>query len=351
VPENVNKNRREKMKDLVPFLKTLTAGISLSAEESYNAMTIIMDGEATPAQIAGYLVALRMKGETVDEIVGAAKAMREHATRIDVGDMFVVDTCGTGGAPAKGTLNVSTLAAFVAVGAGVTIAKHGNRSASSLCGSADLLEALGLNLDLTPEEVADCVKTVGIGFLFALKLHKSMKYAIGPRKEMSIRTIFNVLGPLTNPAGAQAQVMGVFDEALVEPIANVLLNLGTKHAMVVHGSGGYDEITTTGTTKVAEAKDGKVTVSTIDPSDLGISIAKPEDLLGGDVERNVEIAHSVLNNEPSPALDIVLLNAAAAIVVGRKAADMKEGIEKARESVASGAAAGKLDALVKRSNE
>lgn len=338
------------MESLIPYLKKVSSNQSLTTQESYEAMTAIMDGAATPAQIAGYLVALRMKGETVAEITGAARAMREHATPVDVGDRFAVDTCGTGG-DAKGTFNVSTLAAFVAAGAGVSIAKHGNRAASSQCGSADLLAGLGVNLDLNPQQVADCVKTIGIGFLFAPKLHQAMKYAIGPRREMGIRTVFNILGPLTNPAKAKAQLMGVFDEALVEPMAEVLLSLGSEHAMVVHGSGGYDEITTTGTTTIAEAKDGAVRVWTLDPLDVGIPRSDPDDLLGGDVARNVSISRSILSNEPSPCLDLVVLNAAAAIVVGKKAENIKDGLETARKSISSGAALATLQSLIARSNQ
>ncbi|HNT35860.1 MAG TPA: anthranilate phosphoribosyltransferase [bacterium] len=337
------------MESLIPFLKKVVSNQSLSAQESHEAMTIIMDGEATPAQIAGYLVSLRMKGETPEEIVGAARAMREHATPVDVGDLFVVDTCGTGG-DAKGTINVSTLAAFIAAGAGVSIAKHGNRAASSRCGSADLLAGLGVNLDLAPEQVAECIKTIGIGFLFAPKLHQAMKHAIGPRREMGIRTIFNVLGPLTNPANAKAQLMGVFDETLVEPLAEVLCLLGSEHAMVVHGYGGYDEISSTGPTKIAEAKNGSIHLWTLDPKDLGVPYANSRDLLGGDVNQNIAITRRILDNELSPCLDLVVLNAAAAIVVGKKAEDMREGIEVARKSVASGSAREKLQQLITRSN-
>ena len=338
------------MDALLPYLKHVTNEEDLTEQQSYEAMTVIMEGLATPVQIAGFLVGLRMKGETVDEIVGAARSMREHATRIDVGDLYVVDTCGTGG-DAKGTLNVSTLAALVAAGADIPVAKHGNRAASSKCGSADLLAGLGVNLDISPEAVSECIKTIGIGFLFAPKLHQAMRYAIGPRREMAIRTIFNVLGPLTNPASAQGQVLGVFDANLVEPIAHVLLQLGTERAIVVHGSGGYDEITTTGLTSVAEVKNGRVSKLTIDPEELGLPKASPDSLLGGTVEQNVEIAQSVLNNQSCPALDIVLLNAAAAIIVGKKAETLREGLQKAKESVASGAALAKLEALVARSNE
>jgi anthranilate phosphoribosyltransferase len=305
----------------------------------------ILRGEATPAQIGSLLVALRMKGETVEEIAAAARVMREHATRIHPKDARVVDTCGTGGDGAH-TFNISTAAALVASGAGVTVAKHGNRSVSSRCGSADVLEALGVPLDLEPAEVEQCLNTVGIAFLFAPRFHPAMKHAAGPRKELGIRTLFNLLGPLSNPAGATAQVLGVFDRKWVEPLARVLADLGVQRGFVVHGSDGLDEMTLSGPTDVAELLEGRVSLAVVRPESYGLALCRPEELRGGTVGENVRILREVLEGKLHGAKrDVVLLNAAAAIVAGEKAADLGEGIARARQAIDSGAALGKLEAL------
>lgn len=321
-------------------------GEDLTEEEMQEAMNEIMTGAATPAQIASFITALRIKGETVDEITGAAKVMREKATRINANGHIVVDTCGTGGDMAH-TFNISTTAAFVVAGTGLTVAKHGNRSVSSACGSADVLQALGVNIELRPIDVERCLNETGIGFLFAPLFHEAMKHAIGPRKEIGIRTIFNILGPLTNPAGAKAQVLGVYSHGLTETMAKVLMKLGAAHCFVVHGTDGLDEITITGTTKVSEGKNGKVKTYTVKPSDFGLKKAKKVDLLGGNAEENAKITMAVLSGEKGPRRDIVLLNAAAAIVAGGKAKTLKEGVKLAGESIDSGAAKEKLESLKK----
>ena len=322
----------------------------LTEEEMQEAMNEIMTGAATPAQIASFITALRIKGETVDEITGAAKVMREKATRIKASDHVVVDTCGTGGDMAH-TFNISTTAAFVVAGTGLIVAKHGNRSVSSACGSADVLQALGVNIDLRPIDVERCLNEIGIGFLFAPLFHEAMKFAIGPRKEIGIRTIFNILGPLTNPAGAKAQVLGVYSHGLTETMAKVLMKLGANHCFVVHGADGLDEITITGTTKVSEGKNGKVRTYTVRPSDYGLKKAKKVDLLGGDANENAKITMAVLSGEKGPKRDIVLLNAAAAIVAGGKAKTLKEGVKLAAESIDSSAAKEKLEAMKRFTNQ
>ena len=316
----------------------------LSEVEAVTAMEAIMNGDATPAQIACYITALRMKGETVEEITGSVRVMRAKATRIPTKHALLVDTCGTGG-DGSHTFNISTIAAFIVAGAGVPVAKHGNRSVSSKCGSADVLRELGVNVEASVETVSRCIDDVGIGFMFAPLLHSAMKYAIGPRREIGIRTIFNALGPLTNPAGAQAQVLGVYTAELVEPLAHVLQRLGSTMACVVHGDDGLDEITTTTTTHVSLLYDGAVTNDVIDPQDFGIELARPEDLKGGDAEENAAIALNVLGGDTGPKRDIVLLNAAAALVVGGKAADMEQGISLAAATLDSGAALQKLEEL------
>ncbi len=322
-------------------------GKNLTREETAMAMEEILRGEATPAQIGALLVALRMKGETVEEIAAAARVMREHATRIHAQDPRVVDTCGTGGDGAQ-TFNISTAAAIVAAGAGVTVAKHGNRSVSSRCGSADVLEALGVKLDLAPESVERCLNTVGMAFLFAPRFHPAMKHAAGPRKELGIRTVFNLLGPLSNPAGATAQVLGVFDKKWVEPLARVLADLGVQRGFVVHGEDGLDEITLAGPTLAAEIREGAVVhLAMIQPQELGFSPCRAEDLRGGTVEENARILREILEGKLRGAKrDVVLLNASAAIVAGGKAKDLSEGIEKARQAIDSGAALGKLKTLI-----
>jgi anthranilate synthase/phosphoribosyltransferase len=323
-------------------------GDSLTIEEAEEVMSQIMSGEATPAQIGGYLMALRMKGETVDEITGSARAMRRAAVRVKTvtPPAELVDVVGTGG-DGSGTFNISTTAAFVVAGAGQKVAKHGNRAASSKSGSADVLGALGVNLELTPEQVTRAIDEVGIGFLFAVKHHPAMKHAIGPRREMGVRTIFNILGPLTNPAGAMSQVTGVYDGDMTETLARVLGELGSQGAFVFHGHGGLDELTTTGPNKVSRLQEGLVTTEILDPADLGFARARPEELLGGTPEENAEITRAILSGEPDGARrDVVVLNAAAALVASGKARDFPEGIQLASESIDSGAALTVLDRLV-----
>jgi anthranilate synthase/phosphoribosyltransferase len=323
-------------------------GESLSIDEAEEVMSQIMGGEATPAQIGSYLTALRMKAETVAEITGSVRAMRHSAVAVrpQAGPAELVDTCGTGGDGA-GTFNISTTAAFVGAGAGQKVAKHGNRSVSSKSGSADVLLALGVNLDLTPEQVAQAVDKVGIGFLFAPKLHPAMKHAIGPRRELGVRTIFNILGPLTNPAGALSQVVGVYDERLTEPLARVLAELGSRGAFVVHGHGGLDELTTTGPNRVSRLQNGEVVTEILDPATLGFAPATPADLLGGTAEDNAEITRDILAGRgKGPQRDVVVLNAAAALVAAGKADDLPTGIKLAGESLDSGAALAVLDNFI-----
>ncbi|OHE24371.1 MAG: anthranilate phosphoribosyltransferase, partial [Syntrophus sp. GWC2_56_31] len=294
-------------------------GENLREGEMMTVMTEVMEGAATPAQIAAFMTAIRMKGETVEEVTGAARIMRQKATRIDARAPVVVDTCGTGG-DGSNTFNISTTTAFVVAAAGLTVAKHGNRAVSSGCGSADVLEALGVKIDADPEIVEECLQEVGIGFLFAPRLHGAMKYAIGPRREIGIRTIFNMLGPLTNPAGATSQLIGVYDPKLTEMFAGVLKNLGTKRAFIVHGADGLDEATVTGETRVSELKDGVITTYNIDPLELFGEIIPASDLRGGDAEANARITTEVLTGALQGACrQIVLLNAALAIVAGCRA--------------------------------
>ena len=323
-------------------------GEDLSQEEAAATMSEIMSGDATPAQIACFITALRLKGETVDEITGCARIMREKVTRIETQADLLVDTCGTGGDGAH-TFNISTTAALVTAGAGLHIAKHGNRSVSSRSGSADVLKALGVNIEADAATVARCVDEVGIGFMFAPMLHPAMKYAIGPRREIGIRTIFNILGPVTNPAGAQVQVLGVYDAGLTETLANVLNNLGSRHVFVVHGGDGLDEITITDRTYVAELVDGQVRSFVIDPVDFGMSKADMSSLVGGTAEENAQITLDILKGERGPRRDIVLLNSAAAIAAGGKAANLIEGIQVAAESIDSGKALEKLELLKEKS--
>ncbi len=322
----------------------------LQPDEAEIVMNQIMSGGATEAQIAAYLMGLRMKGETRDEITGSARAMRANAHRVPTtvsGELL--DTCGTGG-DKSGTFNISTTVAFVAAGAGVRVAKHGNRAASSKCGSADVLAQLGVNLDLTPEQVGQCVDQVGIGFLFAAKLHPAMKYAIGVRRELSLRTIFNILGPLTNPAGAQRQLMGVFAPDLTDLLAHVLGELGSTSAMVVCGYGNLDELTTTGPNHISHLRDGKVTTYDINPEDYGFRGAHISELLGGDAPTNAAILRGILSGTITDAKrDVVLLNAAAALVAAGAAADLSDGLAQAAQVIDSGAALGKLDALIAHS--
>jgi anthranilate phosphoribosyltransferase len=333
----------------------------LTRIEAAGAMEAIMSGAATDAQIAAFLTALRMKGETVEELIGFAQVMRQKVVRVPTHRDHVaalsgteremlIDTAGTGG-DAAGTFNVSTATAFVVAGAGLRVAKHGNRSVSSLCGSADVVEALGVSLALTPVQVGRCVDEVGIGFLYAPLLHTAMKHVMTARREMGIRTVFNMLGPLTNPAGANAQVIGVFSPALTEPFARVLAELGTVRAFVVHGADGLDEISTTGESRIAEVREGAVRTFTLRPEELGLPRASIADLKGGDREENAEIIRAVLGGAPGPRRDIVLANAAAALLVGGKARDLKDGVAVAARSIDSGAARAALDRLVRLSQE
>ena len=330
-------------------IKDLIAGADLGRARTRAAMDQIMSGQATDAQIGAFLVALRIKGETVDEIAGCAEVMREKATPIATTRPDLIDTCGTGGDD-SGTFNISTAVAFVACGAGLAVAKHGNRSISSHCGSADVLAALGVNVEASPEKVGECLDEVGIGFLFAVALHGAMKHAIGPRRELATRTVFNVLGPLTNPAGAKRQLIGVYDGALTEALAGVLGQLGSERALVVHGSDGLDEITLTGPTQVSELRDGRVSTRQIDPRDFGLQLAPAEALQGGDAAYNARILREVLDGREGPRRDVVLINAAAAIAVGGRAADTTAGLELARASIDSGRARQALDRLVEVSN-
>lgn len=340
-------------------VRSLVDRTDLSRMEAAGAMEAIMSGAATNAQIAAFLTALRMKGETVEELIGFAQVMRQKAVKVRTrgADMvgqtgtdreMLIDTCGTGG-DASGTFNVSTATAFVVAGAGLRVAKHGNRSVSSLCGSADVVETLGIHVELPPAKVAQCVDEVGIGFLYAPLLHTAMKHVMAARREMGIRTVFNMLGPLTNPAGANAQVIGVYAASLTEPLARVLAELGTLRAFVVHGADGLDEISNTGESHLAEVHEGVVRTSRVAPEDFGLARAKIGDLQGGDRQENAQIIRRVLAGDAGPRRDIVLMNAAAALVVGGVAGDLKAGVALAAQSIDSGAAAAKLEALIARS--
>lgn len=321
----------------------------LSPDLMCNAQEEIMTGEALPSQIAAFLVALRLKGETIEEITAGAEIMRRYAVKIKSEDKGLLDTCGTGG-DASGTFNISTVSALVACGAGITVAKHGNKSVSSRCGSADVLLELGVKIDLEPARIEECMRETGFGFLYAPLLHQAMKYAAVVRRELGIRTIFNILGPLTNPAGADCQLLGVYDARLTEMLARALKNLGSRHVLVVHGEDGLDEVTTTGWTQVAELKDGEVKVYKIHPADFGINKAGLDDLRGGEVKDNVRITEEILKGASGPRRDIVLLNAGCAIYAADKAASIKEGIEQARASIDSRAALHKLELLREVSN-
>jgi len=325
-------------------ISKVVAKTNLTEAEAEAVMREIMQGEATDAQIAAYITALRMKGETVEEITGSARVMREKAVSIKLDAPYQVDTCGTGGDMSH-TFNISTTAAFVVAGAGVTVAKHGNRSVSSKSGSADVLQALGVNIEMPSHRVEECLKEVGIGFLFAPMMHLAMKYAIGPRREVGIRTIFNLLGPLTNPAGVKSQIMGVYAADLTGLLARALGNLGIAHAFVVHGVDGLDEITITDKTKVSEFKDGTVKDFFLHPSDFGLATGKAADLKGGDAKENAGITLDILKGQKGPRRDIVLLNAAAGLAASGKAKDFPEGIRLATESIDSGAAMKKLEQL------
>lgn len=332
------------------FIAKVIEGQNLTEDEAYQAMGNIMEGGATNAQIASLLTGMRIKGETIEEITGFARAMREKAICIKAKDgEFVVDTCGTGG-DGRSTFNISTAVALVAAGAGLTVAKHGNRSVSSRCGSADVLEALGVNIHLPPERVRVCLQEVGFAFLFAPLFHPAMKYAMAPRKEMGVRTVFNLLGPLTNPAGANIQLLGVYREDLTRPVTEVLRRLGSKAAFVVYGQDHFDEISITGGTTVCQLKDGIVLSYQIEPEEVGLKRASLEEIQGGRPERNAEILLRVLQGELGPPRDVVLLNAAAIFMAAKRASDFRDGIEMARKSIDSGRAMKKLEELIRFSN-
>ncbi len=326
-------------------IQIIIEGNDLTMDQMTAVMRAVMSGEATPAQVAGFLVALRMKGEAVAELAAAASVMRELSSKVKVSTENLVDTCGTGG-DAKGTFNVSTTAAFVVAAAGGRVAKHGNRSVSSKSGSADLLEAAGANLQLTPEQVAQCIKELGIGFLFAPAHHSAMKHAIGPRKELGIRTMFNLLGPLTNPANAPHQVLGVFSVDWVKPLAEVLQSLGSLHVLVVHAQDGLDEISISSMTEVAELKDGEISRYQISPQQFGITQSKLDNIIVQDVTQSLQLVNNVFSNKPSAALDIVKLNAGAALYASDKTSTLSEGVEMADAAIANGSAKKKFEQYI-----
>ena len=330
-------------------IAALVDGRDLTEAEAASCMEELMTGEATPAQIAAFLVALRLKGETVDEITGMARVMREKSLHVEVAGPLL-DTCGTGG-DASGTFNASTAAAFVAAGAGARVAKHGNRAMTSACGSADVLEALGVKIDLAPEGVAASIEQAGIGFMFAQAFHPAMKHVAPVRREIGVRTVFNILGPLTNPAGAQSQVLGVADALLAEKLAEVLGRLGVKRALVVHGEDGLDEVSPNAPTLVYDLQGGRVTISRVDPAGLGLAAHEAGEVRGGSADENAAALRRVLGGEQGALRDFTLLNAAAALVAGGLAADFKEGIARAANSIDSGAAQERLEAMVRVSNE
>jgi len=348
------------------MIEKLVKRENLKEEEAIEVMREIMEDKATPAQIASFITALRMKGETIEEITGCAKVMREKATKIKVDkdnivDLdwdeinvdyeTIIDTCGTGGDGTK-TFNISTVTAFVVAGAGFLVAKHGNRSVSSECGSADVIKGLGINLDIPVEKVKECIEKIGIGFLFAPLYHSAMKYALGPRREIGIRTIFNILGPLTNPAGANVQVLGVYNPDLTETMASVLKNLGSRSALVIYGEGSLDEISIIGRTKISQLKDGQIKTYYIQPEDFGFKKAILEQIKGGDALKNAQIIIDILSGKEKGAKrDIILLNAAAAFFAADAVKDVKEGIEMAKKSLDSGRALKKLEDLIKFSNQ
>ena len=330
-------------------IKAVTEKRDLSAEEMSATMSLIMTGEATPAQVGGFLIGLRMKGETINEIAAAAGVMRELASKVEVDKNHLVDTCGTGG-DASGSFNISTASAIVVAAAGGKVAKHGNRSISSKSGSADVLETAGVNLELSPEQVAECVNEIGIGFMFAPLHHSAMKHAIGPRREMAVRTIFNVLGPLTNPASAPNQVLGVFSKDLVEPLAQVLKQLGSEHVLVVHAEDGMDEISIASPTFVAELNNGEVKTYTVQPEDFSMSRSNLEQIRATDSAHSLEIIKNVFNNTDGPAKDIVCLNAGAAIYAAGLTTSLANGVKKAQDVIASGSVNEKLQQLITKTN-
>ncbi len=334
--------------DMPAAIRAVTEGRNLSAQEMTAVMRAIMSGQATPAQIGGFLIGLRMKGETVDEIAAAAQVMRELAARVEVDRTHLVDTCGTGG-DAASTFNISTASAFVVAAAGGKVAKHGNRSVSSRSGSADVLEAAGVRLDLSPAQVAECVARVGVGFMFAPMHHGAMKHAIGPRREMGVRTLFNILGPMTNPAGAPHQVIGVFSPAWLAPVAQVLRKLGSRHVLVVHGEDGMDEISVASATQVAELRKGEIRSYAIAPEDFGMQRGDPEALKVDSAGESLALIESVFSGAAGPARDIVALNAGAAIYAADLVDDLKSGVARAREVLDNGEAGARLRALAELS--
>jgi len=330
-------------------IRRLTEHHDLNGDEMSDVMRLIMTGQATAAQIGGFLIGLRMKGETVDEIAAAAGVMRELATPVPVAGDHLVDTCGTGGDGAS-TFNISTASALVTAAAGARVAKHGNRSVSSSCGSADVLEAAGVNLDLDADQVARCVEKIGVGFLFAPRHHSAMKHAIGPRKEMGVRTLFNLLGPLTNPAAAPNQVLGVFSAEWLEPLAQVLAKLGSRHVLVVHADDGLDEISIASSTRVAELKEGKVSCYSVSPAQFGMQNGKIAELAVNNSQQSLSVIKRVLDDTPGPAHDIVALNAGAAIYASGIAGSLQTGVDAAQQAIASGAAKQKLKDLIECTN-
>lgn len=326
-------------------IEKVSARQHLSQAEAHAAMNAIMTGNATPAQIGGYLMALRLKGETIEEITGSAQAMREVVNPVILQNSNAIDTCGTGGDGAA-TFNISTTVAFVAAAAGIPVAKHGNKAISSRSGSADVLSALGIEVKLTPDQVAACVHEIGIGFMFAPGFHPAMKHAIGPRRELGVRTIFNILGPLTNPAGVRRQVMGVFDGNLTAPLAGVFNALGSEHVLVIHGAGGLDELSTLGPNRISELRDGRVESYELNPAELGLAKADIRALQGGDAETNAQITREVLAGGGTTAQrEIVMLNAAAALIVGGCVDTLEDGLEQAAQILDSGAGLEKVEAL------
>lgn len=331
--------------DITLALEHLLGGENLSADQMSAVMQRVMTGEATPAQIGGFLVALRMKGETVTEVAAAAEVMRSLADSVSLGDKPAIDIVGTGG-DSTGTFNISTCSSIVAASAGATVAKHGNRSVSSSSGAADLLEAAGVNIELTPAQVGQCIEQLDLGFMFAQRHHSAMKHAIGPRREMAVRTIFNLLGPLTNPAGAASQLLGVYDSQWVRPMAEVLQKLGSQHVIVVHGNDGMDEISISGATQMAELKNGSITDSEIHPEQFGFPVAPLSSITVSSAEQSLSVVNDVLDAKQGAARDIVLMNSGAAICVAGIAEDIGTGIERARAAIDSGDAKQKLAQLV-----
>ena len=329
-------------------IKKVVDGEDLTEKQTRDVFSEIMSGKTTPAQIGAFITALRVKGETVDEITGAAKVMRKKAAKIKTKtkSSSILDTCGTGGTGTK-AFNISTISAFVLAGCGVKVAKHGNRAISSSCGSADVLEKLGVKLDVSSRTVAKCIDKVNIGFLFAPRFHGAMRYASPPRREIGIRTVFNILGPLCNPAGARCQVIGVYDKKLTEVIAKVLKKLGSKRAYVVHGAGPLDEVTITGVTRVSELKNGKIRTYFLKPGDFGMKRSILEGIKGGTVAQNANIVKRILSGEKGSKRDIVLMNAALALMAADKVKSLKQGVKMAIRSIDSGAALAKLNELIK----